>query len=113
MASVRTQSDIRELREWFGMTQVQFARAVGVSERAIIRWEGGDVEPMPAARRSLEMLGDVRRLASKRFHEPKAREWLRKPLPQLRGNSPFDVLVAVGPLSVQDLLVGPDSGTYR
>jgi predicted transcriptional regulator len=113
MSSVRAKSDIRALREWFGMTQAEFARAVGVSERAIIRWEGGEVEPMPAARRSLDMLEDVRRLLIKRFSEPKAREWLREPLRQLRGNSPFEVLVVGGPLSVRDLLIGADSGAYR
>jgi hypothetical protein len=37
MSQVRERADIRDLRLWYGLSQPEFARAEGVSERAIIR----------------------------------------------------------------------------
>lgn len=113
MAQVRTRSDVYELRHWYGMTQEQFAKAVGVSERAIIRWESGETEPMPAARRSLEVLEDLRLRLIKRYDSQGARGWLRRPNRALRGNMPLEVLIASGPVPVRDIIVGPEAGAYR
>jgi DNA-binding transcriptional regulator YiaG len=37
MAQVRERAEIRDLRLWYGLSQPEFARAAGVSERAVIR----------------------------------------------------------------------------
>jgi len=113
MSQVRTRFDIRDLRGWYGLSQREFARAVGVSERAVIRWEVGEVKPMPLAQRSIELLEDLRNRVVRRYGERNAKTWLRRPNHALRGNSPIDTLVASGPTPVRDIVVGPEAGTYR
>ena len=113
MAQALSKGDIKELRDWYGLTQADFARAVGVSERAVIGCEGGDTHPMPVARRSLDLLDDLRLRLLKRFGESRAHTWLQAPNRALRGSAPRDVLLVSGPIPVRDLLVGDDAGTYR
>ncbi|MGE4404301.1 helix-turn-helix domain-containing protein [Pseudomonas sp.] len=47
---------IRAVRHQAGLTQQEFARALGFSKRALVSWEGGRVEPsvtvLPALRRT-------------------------------------------------------------
>ena len=113
MAQVRERAEIRNLRLWYGLSQPEFARAAGVSERAVIRWELGQVTPMPLARRSLTLLEDLHTRLLKRYGEKRAQDWLRQPNRALRGNPPIDVLIASGPTPVRDIVVGPEAGTYR
>ncbi len=113
MSQLRERADIRGLRLWYGLSQPEFARAVGVSERAVIRWELGQVKPMPLAQRSLALLEDLRSRLLKRYGEKRAQEWLRQPNRGLRGNPPIDVLVASGPTLVRDIVTGQEAGTYR
>ena len=49
-----TQVAIKRLRKSLGMTQVQFAGAVGVTERAVIHWEKGTRGVSPLAQRAIE-----------------------------------------------------------
>lgn len=49
-----TQVAIKQLRKNLGMTQVQFAVAVGVTERAVIHWEKGTRGVSPLAQRAIE-----------------------------------------------------------
>src|SRR5690242_13546880 len=113
MSQAIAKANIRDLREWYALSQADFARAIGVSERAVIRWGQGQVTPMPVAQRSLELLDDLRVRLVKRFGTKQAKEWLRTPNRALRGNTPMDVLMATGPVPVRDLVVGPEAGTYR
>ena len=106
-------ADIRGLRIWYGLSQPEFAGAVGVSERAIIRWELGQVKPMPLGQRSLALLEDLRSRLLKRYGQKRAQEWLRQPNRGLRGNPPIDVLVASGPTLVRDIVTERGAGTYR
>ena len=41
--------NIRELRSGFGLTQVKFAKILGVSVASLRRWEAGDASPSPMA----------------------------------------------------------------
>jgi DNA-binding XRE family transcriptional regulator len=113
MSQVRERADIRGLRIWYGLSQPEFARAVGVSERAVIRWELGQVRPMPLAQRSLALLEDLRDRLIARYGKKRAQEWLGQSNRALRGNAPIDVLVASGPTPVRDIVAGPEAGTYR
>jgi transcriptional regulator with XRE-family HTH domain len=113
MSHLRERADIRGLRLWYGLRQPEFARAVGVSERAVIRWELGQVKPIPLAQRSLALLEDLRSRLLKRYGNKRAQEWLRQPNRGLRGNPPIDVLVASGPTLVRDIVTGREAGTYR
>ena len=51
MVKADQKEEIRSLRESLGMTQDQFARAVGVSFSTVSRWETGRGSPSPLARR--------------------------------------------------------------
>ncbi|HAX79271.1 MAG TPA: XRE family transcriptional regulator [Cyanobacteria bacterium UBA11372] len=39
------ESPLKKLREEFGMSQEEFARAIGTSARTVSRWEAGDNIP--------------------------------------------------------------------
>jgi DNA-binding transcriptional regulator YiaG len=43
MATVQKSSDIKNLRERLGMTQVEFARLLGVAPNTVARWERGEL----------------------------------------------------------------------
>lgn len=105
-------ADIEHLRKWYELSQEDFARAVGVSRRAIIRWEQHEVSPSETARRSLELLWDIKQRLEPLYGQ-KAREWLHTPHRALRGNKPIAVLVTSGPVPVRDLVVGREAGGYR
>lgn len=113
MHQARPKIEIKALRDWYGLPQAEFARAVSVSEHAVVRWEQGDAKPMPLAQRSLEALEDVRERLVRRYGEQGARDWLRRPNRALRRNTPLAVLVASGAMPVRELVHGAEAGTYR
>ena len=47
---------VRELRERLGMTQLDFAKTVGVGLTTVARWEQGKAKPTPLAIEKLESL---------------------------------------------------------
>lgn len=56
MAEARAKHWITEVRESLGLTQVEFARKMGVSYAAVQKWEGGVRQPRPLVKlRILEL----------------------------------------------------------
>ena len=53
---VETRENVRALREGLGLTQGAFAKALGVSRRAVVNWEGGKSEPLPVVVKAMEEL---------------------------------------------------------
>jgi len=49
-------NDVKELRKRLGMTQKQFAEAVGVHVVTIIRWEKGSFNPSGLALEKIKQL---------------------------------------------------------
>ena len=49
---------LKELRELFGMNQIQLARKLGVSKQSISNWENDNIQP------SIEMLIKIAQLFS-------------------------------------------------
>lgn len=47
---------IKELRAAMGLTQEQFAAAVGVTYATVNRWENGNANPQPLALRRIDEL---------------------------------------------------------
>ena len=47
---------VRTLRGALGMTQGQFAEAVGIDKMTVFRWEKGSLRPSPASVRRIERL---------------------------------------------------------
>lgn len=46
-------STIKELRERAGLTQIEFAEAIGVTQSTVSQWEGGKICPNTAKLRKL------------------------------------------------------------
>ena len=49
-----TPTAIKRLRKKLKMTQVEFAKAVGVTERAVLHWEAGTRNVSSLAQRAIE-----------------------------------------------------------
>jgi uncharacterized protein (DUF2384 family) len=86
---------VRPLREWFGLTQEQFATAVGAGLRTVARWEaaGGGPERLTGEGKVAADLVEIRKLATRLMGEKTAKEWLRAPLPILAGRTPIDTIL--------------------
>ena len=76
-----TDIDVRALSDALGMTQEEFARAVGVSFTTVSRWETGRGRPSPLAlRRPTELSGQlthespVEHVQATRLHGSAAKE---------------------------------------
>ena len=50
--------DIRRIRQKTGLSQVMFARSMGVSPKTVEAWESGRNKPEGASRRLLEIVND-------------------------------------------------------
>jgi DNA-binding transcriptional regulator YiaG len=48
--------DIKQTREQLGMTQAQFGKRLGVSERTIQNWEWGNTSPKPHHVKAIEQM---------------------------------------------------------
>jgi len=65
MAEKNTPQTIKRLRTRMGLTQEQFAAAVGVTFASVNRWEAGKARPSRLALMRLEELERSRRKAAK------------------------------------------------
>lgn len=112
MPQVKGEVDIESLRDWYGLNQEDFGRALGVSKRAIIRWEQGEVTPSLPAVRNIRLLQEIKVRLEARYHAA-AQQWLRRSHRALLGRTPYDVLREAGPVPVRDLLIAREAGGYR
>ncbi len=105
---------VRPLRRWFGLSQEQFARAIGTSRPTLQRWEtrGTGPEPNSAEGRLLAAMADVQRMAVRVFGPRHGRAWFHDPAPTFGGKIPLEVLVERGPIPVRDDLQAADEGGY-
>ena len=46
--------DIRKIRKKLGLSQVKFAKGIGMCDMSVKRWESGAFKPSPLARSKLE-----------------------------------------------------------
>jgi DNA-binding XRE family transcriptional regulator len=112
MPQLKKAADIESLRDWYGLNQEDFGRALGVSKRAVIRWEKGEVEPSLPVVRNIGLLQEVRDRLEAKYHAD-AQQWLRRPHRALLSRSPLEVLTEAGPVPVRDLLIAREAGGYR
>jgi putative transcriptional regulator len=47
---------VKEIRKRLGLTQVQFAEALGVSFQSVNRWERGKTKPLPIVLKQIEAM---------------------------------------------------------
>lgn len=108
-------ASIRGLRRWFGLSQGDFADAIGAHRATIIRWENRTGGPSPASSEAavLSALRDIRDLLE-RGRGPRAKNWLEAQIPVLGGKTPKEIL-ASGPhgvLRVRDVVHEDWEGVY-
>lgn len=110
-----TRTDSESLRKWYGFSQFQWARVLGVSRSTVARWaaEGSGPDFGSSDGRAFALLEDIRMLAVKLRREPaRFRTWLRAPSPVFRGRSPAEILLRHGPVPIRDLLLDELEGGY-
>ena len=84
--------------------QNELARLLQVSKSAPSRWRTGADHPSPEAMRSLDALDYVLARLSEVMTAEQSQVWLTSPNPHLAGMRPVDVLVARGPLALDDAI---------
>ncbi|MGH2403529.1 MAG: helix-turn-helix domain-containing protein [bacterium] len=104
----------RPLRQWFGLSQAQFARATGTSRPTVQRWEARGIGPEPnsAEGRLVSAIADLKRTALRVFGPRHGRAWFHDPAPTFGGKTPLEVLIERGPIPVRDDLKAADEGGY-
>ncbi len=104
---------VRPLRQWFGFSQKQFARTVGVGRATVVRWEAGAGGPLPrtAEGRLVLALREIKSLAIKAFGR-EAKAWFHDRAPTLGGVTPYEALIARGPIPVVMILSANWDGGY-
>jgi DNA-binding transcriptional regulator YiaG len=54
--SLSTALLVKEIRKRLGLTQVQFAQALGVSFQSVNRWERSKTKPLPIVLKQIEVM---------------------------------------------------------
>ena len=54
--SLSTAVLVKEIRKRLGLTQLQFAKILGVSFQSVNRWERGRTKPLPIALKHIEVM---------------------------------------------------------
>jgi DNA-binding XRE family transcriptional regulator len=54
--SLSTAVLVKETRKRLGLTQVQFAKTLGVSFQSVNRWERGKTKPLPIVLKQIELM---------------------------------------------------------
>lgn len=95
----RLPNQVGGLREWFGLSQEAFGKALGVSRSAVVRWERDGTRPEPDGAEGgwFAVLAEIRQLAERlwRGDPDDARRWFRsRSIPVFRRRRPIDVLMS-------------------
>jgi uncharacterized protein (DUF2384 family) len=87
---------VGELRRRLGLTQGEFAAAVGRSRRTVVRWQDASdgVHPSGPSGSALRRLARVAFLLGGLTTEAEARRWLRTPNQVMKGEAPIDLITA-------------------
>ncbi|MBI4342531.1 MAG: DUF2384 domain-containing protein [Candidatus Omnitrophica bacterium] len=103
------------LRQWFGLSQSEFADMVGVSRQTVNRWKMTGTGPTPDSAEAglLALLAQVKAIAEQTWDsQDDFRRWLRAPLPILRMKRPIDYFKPSGLTVVLDLVRAEAGGGY-
>ncbi len=117
-SSVRLPKQVGSLREWFGLSQQAFGKALGVSRSTVVRLERDGTRPDPESAEGgwFAVLAETKRLAERLWPDDPdaARHWFRSTMiPAFRGRRPIDVLKSpMGLLHVYHVLLAETAGGY-
>lgn len=114
----RLPKQVGGLREWFGLSQESFGKALGVSRSTVVRWERDGTRPDPESAEGgwFVVLAQIRQFAERLWpdNQDAARRWFRsRAIPAFRGRRPIDVLQSPkGVLHVYHVLLAETEGGY-
>lgn len=114
----RLLKQVGSLREWFGLSQEAFGKALGVSRSTVVRWEREGTRPGPDSAEGawFAVLAEIRQLAERLWRDDPdaAHRWFRsRSIPVFRGRRPINVLTSPkGLLHVYHVLLAETEGGY-
>ena len=100
-----------ELRQWFGLSQEEFARVLGVGRATVVRWEAAAGRPPTAEGRLVLALVEIKSLATKVFARL-AKAWFHDRAPTSGGETAYEKLIKRGPIPVLTVLRANWDGGY-
>jgi DNA-binding XRE family transcriptional regulator len=92
---------VKLVRQWFGLSQEEFARVLGVGRATVVRWEtsgGGPLSHSAEGKLVLALL-EIKSLATKAFGR-QAKAWFHDRMPALKGETARETLLKRGPVPV-------------
>ncbi len=114
----RLPKHVRVLRDWLGLPQEAFGKALGVSRSTVVRWERDETRPDPDSAEGgwFAVLTQTKQYAQRLWPDDPhaARRWFRsRRIPAFRGRRPIDVLQSPkGLLHVYHVLLAETEGGY-
>lgn len=110
-----------ETLDWYhaalALTWEDVAEAVGISSRTVHRWRELETSPSGQNLKSIERLDEVRFWINTVFGEPEygideAREWFHTRIPELRGKTPREALLAGKAEQIVEILATAHTGAF-
>jgi DNA-binding transcriptional regulator YiaG len=104
---------VKPLRQWFGLSQEEFARVLGVGRATVVRWEAAAGGPLArtAEGRLVLVMVEIKSLATKAFAR-RAKEWFHDRAPTFGGETAYETLIKRGPIPVLTVLRANWDGGY-
>jgi DNA-binding XRE family transcriptional regulator len=101
-------TQVSTLRQLFGFNKKDFAEVLGVNEKTIRRWEGGEeeVSPQDAHRQAINSLRTISESLDDLWEPDMIKVWVDRPNPALQGERPRDFAKKPGGIFLMAHLLG-------
>lgn len=99
---------VSTLRQLFGFNKTEFAKALGVNEKTIRRWEDKNekIEPHDGHKQLIEALRTIAESLGDLFEPDMIKVWAERPNPALQGERPKDFAKKPGGILIMAHLLG-------
>ncbi len=99
---------VSTLRQLFGFNKTEFARALGVNEKTIRRWEdeSESVTPQDGHKQLIQALQTIAESLDDLFDPDMIKVWAERPNPALQGERPKDFAKKPGGILIMAHLLG-------
>lgn len=112
VASFDNASEIRELRNFFNLTQEKFARAIGYTGRSVAGWESGAPISHHAIR-AIENLRSIKERLEALFKQEEIIRWLHTPNSMFGGKTPTDIMAGGETDRILQVLIRLEEGIHN
>jgi DNA-binding transcriptional regulator YiaG len=108
LASASFAMQVSTLRQLFGFNKTEFARALGVNEKTIRRWEDESekVTPQDVHKQLIQALRTIAESLDDLFEPDMIKVWAERPNPALQGERPKDFAKKPGGVLIMAHLLG-------